>query len=664
MAKPAQSAKQQTLDKINDVDTVLVAVNSSPSVDELSAALGATLALNKLGKHATAVFSGEIPMAIEFLEPGKTFENTVDSLRDFIVALDKEKADHLRYKVDGDMVKIFITPYRTTINEGDFEFSQGDYNVEMVLAIGVRNEDDLDRALTDHGRIMHDAAVVGISIGADASEVGSITWHDRGASSYSELLTDLIVKAGSGKGVLDEQISTALLTGIVAATDRFSNERTTSNAMTLAAQLMSAGANQQLIATKLEQAEELSKPAGISMSGVTDGTTKDDADNGKKDDSQQADDRRNDGSTKLGDDVKAKVSHDKPKETIEKLEEKVKDVPNADGSIAISHNRTGDVDEVAEQVRQENQRAAAEHAEDILAQSLASSSPAPVAGLSVTEIQNDLAAAASGNSDNEPSQNQPAEPTVPADAQDDQPATESVVAANEFIETPLAPPTTSAAVSPDATTTPSFGGTLNATSEQAAADKRLAEANDRNKMILSHDGSTYVTNEPAGYPAVNSFNDTDASAQPDPSVPLVPPASTSSRGIDIQPPTAAQAAAPPQLAPLLTPTATDASGSQSTASDAMAEALNMASPTSAQQQHVPDVTALPPLPSVPQVSDPSIGGLPPLPPMPDFSTLPQLPQEATQPLPTVAPQNQGPIAVQPQEASPADPAAFQIPTQG
>ena len=114
-----QGALKQIIQKLKDSNNVLVTVNSNPSVDELSAALAITLCINKLNKHATAVFSGDVPPAIEFLNPEKTFENTVDSLRDFIIALDKEKADHLRYKVVDDMVKIFITPYRTTINEKD-----------------------------------------------------------------------------------------------------------------------------------------------------------------------------------------------------------------------------------------------------------------------------------------------------------------------------------------------------------------------------------------------------------------------------------------------------------------------------------------------------------------------------------------------------------------
>ena len=74
------SVKQQIDDKVKDSTNILVTVSDYPSVDELSAALGLSLLLNKMKKHATAVFSGEIPPAITFLDPAKTFENTVESL--------------------------------------------------------------------------------------------------------------------------------------------------------------------------------------------------------------------------------------------------------------------------------------------------------------------------------------------------------------------------------------------------------------------------------------------------------------------------------------------------------------------------------------------------------------------------------------------------------
>lgn len=249
--------KSQIVEKITGSTNILVAVSNSPSVDALSAAIGLTLILNKLNKHTTAIFSGAIPPAITFLDPQKTFEASIDSLRDFIIALDKEKADHLRYKVDGDVVKIFITPYRTTISSDDLEFSKGDYNVELVLALGVENQAHLDSALEAHGSILHDAAVVTISTGQGSSSLGSIDWRDETASSLSEMLVGLAEALQTGTPLIDQEIATALLTGIVAETDRFSNPKTTSKIMTMAAQLMAAGADQQLIAAKLQESHEI-----------------------------------------------------------------------------------------------------------------------------------------------------------------------------------------------------------------------------------------------------------------------------------------------------------------------------------------------------------------------------------------------------------------------
>ena len=79
--------KTKIIEKIKNSSNILVALNNNPTVDELCAALATTLLINKMDKHATAIVSGDIPNALEFLEPDKTFEKNVDSLRDFIIAL-------------------------------------------------------------------------------------------------------------------------------------------------------------------------------------------------------------------------------------------------------------------------------------------------------------------------------------------------------------------------------------------------------------------------------------------------------------------------------------------------------------------------------------------------------------------------------------------------
>src|SRR4051812_23485061 len=103
--------RQQVLSQLKSSTNVLLTVSDDPTVDQLASVMGMTLLLNKMGKHATAVFSGQVPSTIEFLHPEKTLEKTTDSLRDFIIALDKSKADKLRYKIEDKYVKIFITPY-------------------------------------------------------------------------------------------------------------------------------------------------------------------------------------------------------------------------------------------------------------------------------------------------------------------------------------------------------------------------------------------------------------------------------------------------------------------------------------------------------------------------------------------------------------------------
>lgn len=243
-------AKHQLIDRLQKANNILVTVSRDPSVDQLASCIALTLLLNKQGKHAAAVFSGKVPSTLEFLKPADTLEKNTDSLRDFIISLDKSKADKLRYKVEEDVVRIFITPYKTSLSEDDLEFSEGDFNVDVVVALGVKRQEDLDQAITAHGRILHDATVTSIN-SSNEGGLGTINWNDPQASSLSELVTDL--SQALGPDMLDGQIATALLTGIVSETGRFSNERTSSQTMSASAALLSAGANQQLVASNLDK---------------------------------------------------------------------------------------------------------------------------------------------------------------------------------------------------------------------------------------------------------------------------------------------------------------------------------------------------------------------------------------------------------------------------
>lgn len=252
-----ENALDAVMSKIYEANNILIALSADPSVDELAAAIGLSIFFDKMGKRATAIYSGATPNALEFLNPEKQFTNSTDALQDFVVAIDKDKADHLRYKVDGNYVKVYITPYGSKISEEDLEFSYGDYNVDLIVALDVANGIDLDEALREHGRIMHDAAIVNITV-HEAGKFGEIEWSDPSMSSISEMAATLSYAFG-GDFPVGKDEATAYLTGIVAATARFSNEQTTPATMLVASKLMKSGANQQLIAKNVMDGNEVFK---------------------------------------------------------------------------------------------------------------------------------------------------------------------------------------------------------------------------------------------------------------------------------------------------------------------------------------------------------------------------------------------------------------------
>lgn len=246
----------RVVEKIKASENILIALSKNPNIDEISAALGLAMILDTMRKHVTAIFSGRVPNVLQFLKPEETFEKTTNSLQDFIIALSKDKVDHISYKIEGDFVKVYVTPYKATIGQSDLSMSHGDYNVDLVICFNVISGDEIDPALSEYGRIMHDATAINLTVDTPG-RFAELEWQDSNVSSISEMIVGLADKLGLAS--FSEQVATALLTGIVASTDHFSNPRTSSNTMSIASKLMSFGANQQLISSQIM--EKIKTPA-------------------------------------------------------------------------------------------------------------------------------------------------------------------------------------------------------------------------------------------------------------------------------------------------------------------------------------------------------------------------------------------------------------------
>ncbi len=602
--------KRQIAEKVKASTNILVAVSNDPSVDELSAALGLTLILNKLNKHVTTVFSGAIPPAIRFLKPEKTFESTADSLRDFIIALDKEKADHLRYKLEDDMVKIYITPYKSKITPDDLEYSQGDYNVDMIIALGVEDRAHLDHALASHGGVLHDATIVTVMVGERESNLGSLALHNKNSSSLCEELCGLEEALKGEETLVDKAVATALLTGIVSATERFSNPRTSSRTMTVAAKLMSAGADQQLIASKLATPKPAVATPKAAESDV-------------------------EGELRLQEGVVTRLA---PKKAASKATHDNKD-------MTIEYDKLETLEDVADTVT---------------TQGLEESARLAAEALSQVEGQGDAT-----DETEEVDEDEQASPVmaVAHESESEEPASEgdAPVSLEPASEAPALPPVQLVTPAADvvqrpkeALDAPVMGGTLSATTEQAQEDKRRALEADKSKTILKH---SYLGNSQPTYDApINGAveaaeqemtTDIFAGSGIGTTTPLQPDTAPTVEVPDLAPPVPAQPLPPPVTpaiaglpvieplspAPTLEPVVAEPADAPDAARQAVEAALLQGGFQPAAAPVPPAAPAFDlPLPPPPPPPMPSMGGGGlPMPPMPDMPSMPQIPEPASQP---------------------------------
>ncbi len=242
--------KQQASEAIRQAESILIVTGQRPNVDQVSSVVALSLILRKFGKKVTAVVSDSMPTSVSFMTGGLV-ERNLTGLRDFIMRLDLSRAevDKLKYTVENGKLNVHITPFKGGFSAQDVSFTHGDYHYDLVIVMGVASRSKLDRVFEQNSGILQSTPILNLDFHRINESYGAINLVDTNAATLSEMLISLAESLQAG--LLDEQIATAMLTGIIAATDRFSAPHTTAKSMTVAAQLMAAGAKQQQIIKSL-----------------------------------------------------------------------------------------------------------------------------------------------------------------------------------------------------------------------------------------------------------------------------------------------------------------------------------------------------------------------------------------------------------------------------
>lgn len=243
--------KQQITEQIKKAQKILILTHINPDGDALGSLLALYLVLKQLGKDATAVVADQIASSLKFLPQIEAVTKNFSAAKDFVITIDtaKVKVDRLGYKhlPEENKLNIVITPQGGTFQENDISFSHGSSKFDLIIVLDSPDLERLGPLYEGQSGLFYEAPVVNIDHHAGNDFFGKINWVDLTATSTAEIMVSLIESLSREKPLLNEDIATALLTGIITDTGSFQNVNTTPKSLTVAAQLVAAGGRQQEI---------------------------------------------------------------------------------------------------------------------------------------------------------------------------------------------------------------------------------------------------------------------------------------------------------------------------------------------------------------------------------------------------------------------------------
>jgi hypothetical protein len=199
-----------------------------------------------------------------------SISHKLEGARDYVFSLDidKKKLQQLRYEVEEDKLKIFITAKNGEISKDRISLESARFSYELIVVLGTSDLESLGNLYDENSELFYDVPVINIDNNPSNEYFGKINLVDVAASSTAEIVFNLIGEMD--EKLIDDKIATDLLTGVIAATDSFQNKNTTPKAFMAAASLIAQGANKQEIIRYLYKTKSVSmlKLMGKAMSGL------------------------------------------------------------------------------------------------------------------------------------------------------------------------------------------------------------------------------------------------------------------------------------------------------------------------------------------------------------------------------------------------------------
>ncbi|OGH83651.1 MAG: hypothetical protein A2261_02400, partial [Candidatus Magasanikbacteria bacterium RIFOXYA2_FULL_44_8] len=244
---------------LSDKKFVLIALPPNADGDSLGSALALKIALEKQRKQVDIVCGDfVVPKNLKFLPQIESVKKTLTNLQKFIIKVDvsKNKIESLSYDIKDDWLSIYLTPKNGVVTKNDLRTAQTTFKYDVIITIGVGELDNLGEIFYNNTDLFYRVPVVNVDHRATNEHFGQINLVELTATSLSEIIHQIIQNIGPE--LLDGQIATALLTGMIIKTKSFKTTNVSPATLNLASQLINSGGDREKIIQQLYRTKSIS----------------------------------------------------------------------------------------------------------------------------------------------------------------------------------------------------------------------------------------------------------------------------------------------------------------------------------------------------------------------------------------------------------------------
>src|SRR3989338_1539802 len=247
----ALQQSQQVLEAIKRSTRPLICIPSGANADHYATALGLSKVLKKLEKDAVIVAAdGKPPKHLHFLSGHEEIKDQLQQLRQFVIELDtsKTKVDQMTYELKDEKLFVYLSPKTGFWDAKDVHATSSGYKYDLIICIGSPDFESCAQLYTENPDFFYRTPIINIDHSPENEQYGQMNVVDLTASACGEVCHDLIETIAPG--LIDEEVATAFLTGMIAKTKSFKTHNVTPKTLQTASKLMAKGAKREHIDRK------------------------------------------------------------------------------------------------------------------------------------------------------------------------------------------------------------------------------------------------------------------------------------------------------------------------------------------------------------------------------------------------------------------------------